>query len=235
MARRGLTWRSWKSASCLRRKRFSAASVRREWTVRTARRSRSATTGTIVRKQCATGRKSDKLGINAQDGTLQNVTGFPCGLGQNFCGLPAFSGANREVRPLEKTPTTDAKGIRRRFREAERWHLGFCVSVVSRARISLIAASPAGVKRKRHSCHNNSGLEYCPKGSHANTEPIRRSSGLADGLMFLFRYLGQPRIQMLHGADIVGLTGCGACLGVGIVGLIGLLRLPEKGCVMLPP
>jgi hypothetical protein len=48
------------------------------------------------------------------------------------------------------------------------------------------------------------------------------------GLMFLFRYLGQPRIQMLHGADIVGLTGCGACLGAGIVGLIGRLKLPEK-------
>lgn len=26
-----------------------------------------------------------------------------------------------------------------------------------------MAASPAGVKRKRHSCHNNSGLEYCPE------------------------------------------------------------------------
>ena len=48
------------------------------------------------------------------------------------------------------------------------------------------------------------------------------------GLMFLFRYLNQPRVQMLHGADIVGLTGCGACLGVGIVGLIGLLRLGKE-------
>jgi hypothetical protein len=48
------------------------------------------------------------------------------------------------------------------------------------------------------------------------------------GSMFLFWYLTQPRVQMLHGADIVGLTGCGACLGVGITGLIGRLRLPEK-------
>ncbi len=58
-----------------------------------------------------------------------------------------------------------------------------------------------------------------------------RFAGLAVllmGLTFLFRYLGQPRIQTLHGADILGLTGCGACLGVGIVGLIGLLRLREK-------
>lgn len=58
-----------------------------------------------------------------------------------------------------------------------------------------------------------------------------RFAGLAVllmGLLSLFRSLGQPRIQMLHGADILGLTGCGACLGVGIVGLIGRLRLPEK-------
>ncbi len=48
------------------------------------------------------------------------------------------------------------------------------------------------------------------------------------GLMFLFRDLNKPRVQMLHGADIVGLTGCGACLGVGIVGLIGLLRLRKE-------
>lgn len=48
------------------------------------------------------------------------------------------------------------------------------------------------------------------------------------GLMFLFWYLTQPRVQMLHGADIVGLTGCGACLGVGLAGLFGRLKLPEK-------
>jgi len=48
------------------------------------------------------------------------------------------------------------------------------------------------------------------------------------GLMLLFWYLTQPRVQMLHGADIVGLTGCGACFGVGTAGLIGRLRLPEK-------
>ena len=45
---------------------------------------------------------------------------------------------------------------------------------------------------------------------------LNRFAGLAVlliGLMSLFRYLGQPRIQILHGADIVGLTGCGACLG----------------------
>jgi hypothetical protein len=52
-----------------------------------------------------------------------------------------------------------------------------------------------------------------------------RVAGLAvlpTGLMSLFRYLGSSRVQMLHGVDIVGLTGCGACLGVGI-------RIPGKG------
>src|SRR5215467_9838513 len=84
LARRGLTWRSWKSASCLRRKRLSAASARREWTERMARRIRSITTGTIVRKQCATVRKSDEPDINAQHGTLQNVTGPTTAAWQEF-------------------------------------------------------------------------------------------------------------------------------------------------------
>src|SRR5215472_12778508 len=84
LARRGLTWRFWKSASCLRRKRFSAANARREWTARMARRTRSITTGTIVRKQCATVRKSDEPGINAQHGTLQNVKGLTTAAWQEF-------------------------------------------------------------------------------------------------------------------------------------------------------
>jgi hypothetical protein len=46
--------------------------------------------------------------------------------------------------------------------------------------------------------------------------------------MMIFWYLTQPRVQMLHGADIVGLTGCGACLGVGFVGLIGRLRIRDE-------
>jgi hypothetical protein len=48
------------------------------------------------------------------------------------------------------------------------------------------------------------------------------------GCLSLVAALSQPRIHMLHGADIVRLTGCGACLGVGIIGLFGRLRLPEK-------
>src|SRR5215831_10842425 len=84
LARRGLTLRSWKSASCLRRKRFSAARARREWAVKTARRIRSITTGTIVQKQCATVLKSDEPGINAQHGTLQNVAGPTTAAWQEF-------------------------------------------------------------------------------------------------------------------------------------------------------
>src|SRR5262249_29794178 len=56
----------------------------REWTARMARRTRSITTGTIVRKQCATVRKSDEPGINAQHGTLQNVTGLTTAAWQEF-------------------------------------------------------------------------------------------------------------------------------------------------------
>src|SRR5215831_9291300 len=49
-----------------------------------ARRIRSITTGTIVRKQCATVRKSDEPRINAQHGTLQNVTGPTTAAWQEF-------------------------------------------------------------------------------------------------------------------------------------------------------
>src|SRR5215831_19080589 len=102
LARRGLTWRSWKSASCLRRKRFSAASARREWTTRMARRIRSITTGTIVRKQCATVRKSDEPDINSQHGTLQNVTGPTTAAWQEFLRTSVTSEGwhvQWEVRP----------------------------------------------------------------------------------------------------------------------------------------
>src|SRR5262245_7869121 len=68
----------------LTKERFSAASARREWTARTARRIRSITTGTIVRKQCATVRKSDEPAFNAQHGTLQNVTGPTTAAWQEF-------------------------------------------------------------------------------------------------------------------------------------------------------
>src|SRR6516225_645232 len=74
-ARRGLTLRSWKSASCFRRKRFSAAKALREWVARKARRTKSNATRDSVRKQCAIARKINQADIDAQNRTLRNVTG----------------------------------------------------------------------------------------------------------------------------------------------------------------
>src|SRR5262249_4758697 len=94
-----------KSASCLRRKRFSAARARRQWAVKTARRIRSITTGTIVRKQCATVLKSDEPGINAQHGTLQNVAGPTTAAWQEFLRTTAWEalsgGSGSDQRPAE--------------------------------------------------------------------------------------------------------------------------------------
>ena len=48
------------------------------------------------------------------------------------------------------------------------------------------------------------------------------------GLMALFASLSKPRIQALHGADILGLIGAGMCFGVGVVGLLGRFRVREE-------
>ena len=74
-ARRGFTLRSWNSASCFRRKRFSAAKALREWVARKASRTKSNATRDSVRKQCAIARKINQAHIDAQDRTLRNVTG----------------------------------------------------------------------------------------------------------------------------------------------------------------
>ena len=70
----GMILRSWNSASCLRRKRFSAASAVWECAAREASRAKSMTTNDNVRKQCATALKIDERDMKAQDCTLQNVT-----------------------------------------------------------------------------------------------------------------------------------------------------------------
>jgi hypothetical protein len=41
------------------------------------------------------------------------------------------------------------------------------------------------------------------------------------GSMSLVRTLNNPRLAALHGSDIVALTGCGACLGVALLALLG--------------
>jgi hypothetical protein len=50
------------------------------------------------------------------------------------------------------------------------------------------------------------------------------SSLVLFGGMMLLNDLTKPRIGGLHGSDIMNLTGCGACLGVGMVGLLGRLK-----------
>lgn len=45
------------------------------------------------------------------------------------------------------------------------------------------------------------------------------------GTMALLSSLNKPRIEALHGADILGLIGCGMCFGVAILGLLGRLRI----------
>src|SRR5499427_595852 len=101
LARRGLTLRSWKSASCLRRKRFSAAKARRECAARKARRTRSTTTEESVRKQCATVRINGKPCMNAQDDTLPNVTGSRLRGGRTFCGAQVWAPVRDLVEALE--------------------------------------------------------------------------------------------------------------------------------------
>jgi hypothetical protein len=48
------------------------------------------------------------------------------------------------------------------------------------------------------------------------------------GLMSLFSSLDKPRVQALHGSDILGLMASGACLAVALVGLLGRLRIPNE-------
>ena len=48
------------------------------------------------------------------------------------------------------------------------------------------------------------------------------------GLMPLFSSLGKPRIEALHGTDILGLIACGMFFGVAILGLLGRLRIRDE-------
>lgn len=48
------------------------------------------------------------------------------------------------------------------------------------------------------------------------------------GGMVLFASLSKPRIETLHGTDILGLIGAGMCFGVAVVGLLGRLRVREE-------
>ena len=48
------------------------------------------------------------------------------------------------------------------------------------------------------------------------------------GLMSLSSSLNKPRVQALHGSDILGLMASGACLAVALVGLFGRLKIPNE-------
>ncbi len=45
------------------------------------------------------------------------------------------------------------------------------------------------------------------------------------GLTSLFSSLSKPRVQALHGSDILGLIASGACFAVALVGLLGRLKI----------
>src|SRR5262249_22126356 len=66
-----------------------------ECAARKTRRTRSTTTEEIVRKQCATVRINGKPGMNAQDDTLQNVTGLRFRFGRTFCGAQGVFGNDK--------------------------------------------------------------------------------------------------------------------------------------------
>jgi len=48
------------------------------------------------------------------------------------------------------------------------------------------------------------------------------------GAMVLLNNLGKPRVEALHGPDILGLVASGMLLGIGFVGLMGILSFPSS-------
>ena len=48
------------------------------------------------------------------------------------------------------------------------------------------------------------------------------------GLQVLLNNLSKPRIEALHGSDVVGLLASGICFGVALVGLAGRLKRFEN-------
>ena len=48
------------------------------------------------------------------------------------------------------------------------------------------------------------------------------------GAMVLLNNLGKPRVEALHGPDILGLVASGMLLGIGFFGLMGMLSFPNS-------
>ncbi len=67
----------------------------------------------------------------------------------------------------------------------------------------------------------------------ADLKHSSRFTGLVLGLlgvMKLLNDLGKPRVEALHGIDVLGLVTSGMLLGIGFVGLMGRLNF-EKSSV----
>lgn len=93
----------------------------------------------------------------------------------------------------------------------------------------MALGSRAGVKRVSHFRHGNVGLfQIWPEVMEMGKS---RFAGLVlalFGLLVLLSNLGKPRIAALHGSDIVGLVACGMCFGVGLVGMLGRLKVRNE-------
>ena len=48
------------------------------------------------------------------------------------------------------------------------------------------------------------------------------------GVLLLLNNLGKPRVEALHGPDILGLVASGTLLGIGFAGLMGRLSFPSS-------
>ena len=78
----------------------------------------------------------------------------------------------------------------------------------------------ATVRAVRHS----SSIPFAGRGQCDNTRKNSRINGLLLfllGSMVLLSNVGKPRMEALHGADILGLVANGICLGVGFCRIYG--------------
>ena len=48
------------------------------------------------------------------------------------------------------------------------------------------------------------------------------------GALILLNNLGKPRVEALHGPDVLGLVASGFLLGIGFAGLMGRLSFPSS-------
>ena len=107
--------------------------------------------------------------------------------------------------------------------------------------LSLLAFAPAGADdvaeraRRLHrdaiviDTHLDAPDQLAEK--WADLKKSSRFTGLVAALMgatFLLMILGNPRVEALHGSDVLGLVASGGLLGVGFVGLMGRLNFASS-------